>query len=172
MEAETIMSFSVAEESPDLDILEITDCCFPFVNMLQYRDQICFIYALTFAGSSGRCWKPRPNHVRSLLLHKYNESTAIFCLISGTILFCFFTTLTCKWISFNTLTCKWISFISSFRGQTVYKTVCVSCCKDGGKYKPRGWRKLTFYKTICYLKQFDDNSIYKHYDFLKSTSNS
>ena len=26
-----------------------------------------------------------------------------------------------------------ISFISSFRGQAVYKTACVSCCKDGGE---------------------------------------
>ena len=56
-----------------------------------------FFHALTFAGSLGLGFQHLPRdpakvnarkkHVRSLLLHKYNENIANFCLISGTILF-------------------------------------------------------------------------------------
>ena len=67
------------------------------------------------------CIKPKFEVFNTSLrrLHKYKENIVNFCLISGTILFCFFTTLS--------------SFMSSFRDQTVYKTACVSCCKDGGE---------------------------------------
>ena len=62
-------------------------------------------------------------HFWSLVLHKYNENIAKFSLISGTILFGFFTT----------LSRTRISFIFSFQGQTVYKAARISCCKHGGE---------------------------------------
>ena len=58
-------------------------------------------------GTQQMLMQEKKKHFRSLLFHKYNENIANVSLISGTILFWFFTAL-------------------SFQGQTVYKTARVS----------------------------------------------